>query len=481
MSSFSSLGIGLGGNVDVNGLIKASVDAVKMPITEAGGLQQQATITQAKVSAFGQLKSMVSTLSDALGKLTSVTGWNGVTATSSKSDVISATAVGGAAATSFSVEVQNLAKAQTTISSSLQPSGQAVGAGTLKLEIGTWAGSPQTFTAGSASPVSIDVSATDTLSDIAGKINGASGAGVTATILNDANGERLMLTSKSTGDAAGFRLSVTSDADGSTSDNAGLSRLVNGASTTYGSNANGKVNGIAVTSATNAFTNVVAGVTFTATSTTTDPVTITVAKDTSAVKANVQAFVTAYNALNSALNADTAYDQSTKTGALLQGDSSAVTLQDTLRTALQAVVGNGSLRTLSDIGVVVDGGSGNVTPDGSLRLDSSKFDSAMANPDDVKAFFRGPDDGSTTDGFAEQFKSVTTQLLDTGGFFATKDQTYADALKRNAQDTQDINDRADRLQASLTQRYTALDTQMASLNALSSYVGQQIGVWNKML
>jgi len=240
MSSFSSLGIGLGGNVDVNGLIKASVDAVKMPITEAGGLQQQATITQAKVSAFGQLKSMVSTLSDALGKLTSVTGWNGVTATSSKNDVISATAVGGAAATSFSVEVQNLAKAQTTISSSLQPSGQAVGAGTLKLEAGTWAGSPQTFTAGSASPVSIDVSATDTLSDIAGKINGASGAGVTATILNDANGERLMLTSKSTGDAAGFRLSVTNDADGSTSDNAGLSRLVNGATTTYGSNANGK-------------------------------------------------------------------------------------------------------------------------------------------------------------------------------------------------------------------------------------------------
>ena len=481
MSSFSSLGIGLGGNVDVNGLIKASVDAVKMPITEAGGLQQQATITQAKVSAFGQLKSMVSTLSDALGKLTSVTGWNGVTATSSKSDVISATAVGGAAATSFRVEVQNLAKAQSTISSSLQPSGQAVGAGTLKLEIGTWAGSPQAFTAGSDASVSIDISATDKLSDIAGKINGASGAGVTATIINDANGERLMLTSKSTGDAAGFRLSVTSDADGSTSDNAGLSRLVNGASTEYGSNANGKVNGIAVTSATNAFTNVVAGVTFTATSTTTDPVTVTVAKDTSAVKANVQAFVTAYNALNSALNDATSYDKSTKTSALLQGDSAAVNLQNTLRTALTAVVGNGSLRTLSDIGVVIDGGSGNVTPDGSLRLDGAKFDSAMANPDDVKAFFRGPDDGAATDGFAEQFKSVTSQLLDTGGFFATKAQTYADALKRNAQDTQDINDRADRLQASLTQRYTALDTQMASLNALSSYVGQQIGVWNKML
>ncbi len=479
MASFSSLGIGLGGNVDVNGLIKASVDAVKMPITEAGGLQQQATITQAKVSAFGQLKSMVSTLSDALGKLTSVTGWNSVSATSSKSDVISATAVGGAAATSFDVQVQNLAKAQTTISESLQPPGQAVGAGTLKLEIGTWAGSPKAFTAGSAAPVSIDISATDTLSDIAGKINGSSGAGVTATILNDSNGERLMLTSKSTGDAAGFRLSVTQDADGNTSDNAGLSRLVNNSSTQYGSNANGTVDGVAVTSATNAFANVVAGVTFTATATTTDPVTITVAKDTSAVQANVQAFVTAYNALNSALNADTAYDQSTKTGALLQGDSSTVTLQDTLRTALQTVVGSGTLRNLSDIGVVVDGGSGNVSPDGSLRLDSAKFSAAMANPDDVKAFFRGSDDGNGTDGFASKFKVTTSRLLDSSGFFATKSKTYDAALKRNAQDTQTILDRADRLQKSLTDRYTALDTKMSGLNALNAYIGQQVTAWNK--
>ncbi len=479
MASFSSLGIGLGGNVDVNGLIKASVDAVKMPITEAGGLQQQATITQAKVSAFGQLKSMVSTLSDALGKLTSVTGWNGVTATSSKSDVISATAVGGAAATTFRVEVQNLAKAQTTISDSLQPSGKPVGAGTLKLEIGTWAGSPKAFTAGSASPVSIDISATDTLSDVAGKINGASGAGVTATIINDANGERLMLTSKSTGDAAGFRLSVTKDADGNTGDSAGLSRLVSNSSTEYGSNANAKVNGVAVTSATNAFANVVAGVTFTATSTTTDPVTITVAKDTSAVKANVQAFVTAYNALNGALNDATAYDQSTKSGALLQGDSGAVNLQNTLRNALKAVAGSGTLRNLSDIGVVVDGGSGNVSPNGNLRLDTTKFDKAMANPDDVKAFFRGSDDGNGTDGFANKFKVTTSRLLDSSGFFATKSKTYDAALKRNAQDTQTILDRADRLQKSLTDRYTALDTKMSGLNALNAYIGQQVTAWNK--
>ncbi len=107
MASFSSIGIGLGGNVDVNGLIKASVDAVKVPITKTNGLNQQAAMTNAKVSAFGQFKSLVSTLADAASKLTSVTGWNGVSATSSKSDAVSVSAVGGAAATSFNVQVQN--------------------------------------------------------------------------------------------------------------------------------------------------------------------------------------------------------------------------------------------------------------------------------------------------------------------------------------------------------------------------------------
>ena len=173
MASFSSIGIGLGGGVDVNALIKASVDAVKLPITKTGGLQQQAAITNAKVSAFGNFMSLVSALGEAASKLTSVTGWNGVKASSSNAESVSVSAVGGAAATTFSVQVQNLASAQSSISAALTPAKQPVGAGTLKFEIGSWAGDPKTFTAGTEKAVDIEVSATDTLADVAGKINGA--------------------------------------------------------------------------------------------------------------------------------------------------------------------------------------------------------------------------------------------------------------------------------------------------------------------
>ena len=479
MASFSSIGIGLGGNVDVNGLIKASVDAVKLPITKTNGLQQQAALTSAKVSTFGQFKSLVSTLADAASKLTSVTGWNGVKATSSNADAVSVSAVGGAAVTSFSVQVQNLAMAQSSMSAALQPTKQPVGAGTLTLATGTWAGSPKAFTAGSGEAVNLEISATDTLADVASKINGSK-AGVTATVLNDASGERLLLRSKTTGEAAGFQLSV-SDADGNLADGAGLSRLSTGMTTEYARNANATVNGIAVSSATNAVADTVAGVTFTANKVTTEAVTLTVEKDTSAVKKNIEAFVAAYNAVNSALNESTKYDKETQTAGLLQGDSTVLALQNTLRMALQSVNSSGALRNLSAVGVVSAGGLGlgNVSPDGSLELNATKFNKAMEDPDAVKEFFRGPEGGRVEDGFAGKFKAMTSQLLDTDGFFASKTKLYESALKLNAKEIERITDRADRLEKSLTQRYTALDTKMASLNALNAYIAQQVTTWNK--
>ncbi len=90
--------------------------------------------------------------------------------------------------------------------------------------------SPASFTPGAGVPVDIDITATDTVSDIASKINGAD-AGVTATVLSDASGERLLLRGKNTGEEAGFRLSVT-DADGVNDDANGLSRLVAGSTVT---------------------------------------------------------------------------------------------------------------------------------------------------------------------------------------------------------------------------------------------------------
>lgn len=486
MASFSSLGIGLGGGVDVNQLIDASKTMARLPITRPNGLNDQVKMTEAKISTYGQLKSLVATLGDAVGKLTSVTGWNGVTASSSDASFVTASAIGGTVATSFSVEVTSLAKAQTTTSNVSIPSGQQVGSGTLRLEVGKWTGAaePYTFAPGDGtSPVDIAVGASDTLADIAGKINGAK-AGVTATILSDASGERLLLRSNTTGKESGFRLSVQTDGDGAPADTAGLSRLVVGATTSeYGADAVAKVNSIEVTSSTNVFANTVAGVTFTAVkkTDTNAPITVSVAKDSSAVKTNLENFVKAYNAVNQALSQLTAYDQGTKTTGLLQGDTTAVALQNTLRMAIQSVAtgtGTGGLRSLSDVGVMVSKGTG-ILPTGDLELDASKLDKAMADPDAVKALFRGPDGGSLTDGVAGKIKAATDGLLSGSGFFASKDKLLQKTLSNVQKEISRVEDRADSVEKNLKVRYTALDSQMSRLNALNAYVTQQVSTWNK--
>src|SRR3989344_4700378 len=430
MATISSPGVGTNG-LDVKSII-SQLDTLKL----------QAATVNTKISAFGQIKSLVSTLQDAAGKLTSVTGWNGVATTSSDSKFVSATAVGGTLPTTFSVEVQSLAKAQATASAALLPVGGALGSGTLRLELGKWSVAPASFTPGSGQPVDITISASDKLSDVASKINGAN-AGVTASVLSDASGERLLLRSKSTGEEFGFRLSVMEDGDtdpqsAGNTDATGLSRLVNRATVTPAA-----------------------------------PINIPGSKDTSAIQSNIDGFVKAYNAINQLLQDATKYDAATKSAGLLQGDSTAVALQNSLRNAIQSVTtGGGAFQRLADIGITQQLG-------GDLAVDSSKLTKALSeNPDDVKNLFRNTG-GGAADGIAVQLKALTTNLLSNDGFFKSKDATLQLSLKRNSQDQTRVNEKVEAFEKRITQRYNALDTQLSSLNGLNAYISQQVTAWNK--
>ncbi len=474
MATISSPGVGTNG-LDVKSIISQLVTLEKRPLDT---LKLQAATVNTKISAFGQIKSLVSTLQDAAGKLTSVTGWNGVATTSSDSKFVSATAVGGTLPTTFSVEVQSLAKAQATASAALLPVGGALGSGTLRLELGKWSVAPASFTPGSGQPVDITISASDKLSDVASKINGAN-AGVTASVLSDASGERLLLRSKSTGEEFGFRLSVMEDGDtdpqsAGNTDATGLSRLVNGATITQAAaDAKATVNGIAVSSATNTFASTISGVTFKAEQVTTAPIDITVSKDNSAIQSNIDGFVKAYNAINQLLQDATKYDAATKSAGLLQGDSTAVALQNSLRNAIQSVTtGGGAFQRLADIGITQQLG-------GDLAVDSSKLTKALSeNPDDVKNLFRNTG-GGAADGIAVQLKALTTNLLSNDGFFKSKDATLQLSLKRNSQDQTRVNEKVEAFEKRITQRYNALDAQLSSLNGLNAYISQQVTAWNK--
>jgi flagellar hook-associated protein 2 len=383
---------------------------------------------------------------------------------------------GQASATSFSVGVQALAKAQSTVSTAVA-AGASIGSGALTLQLGTW--NAGVFTAGTAAAVSVTVGANDDLSQVAAKIND-SGSGVVATVLSDASGERLMLRSKETGAVSGFRVQAT-EGTGPT-DVPGLSRLafdlaaptVGMAANTYqaGQDAKATINGIAVTSATNQLKDAVPGLTISLNEVTTSEAMITGTVDKEAMTKNIQAFVDAYNAINTMLAESTKYDDVAKTRGNLQGDSTTVGLRNSLRSVLTAGVEGGTFKMLSDIGI-------SLGRDGNLTVNGAKLSTSLDNLDEVKKLFIQRHEDGTSTGLAAKMKAYTGNLLSYDGLLNSKTDSLARESDRNLQQQDKVTKRAAVVETQLRKTYTALDVKMGTLSALATYMEQQVAQWNK--
>jgi flagellar hook-associated protein 2 len=477
MSTISSAGIGSG--LDVESIVTKLMAIEKQPLT---ALQTQASALDSKISAFGTITSQLSALNDSVTALSLPATWSSKTVSSSNTTAVSASVSGtGALTTSFSLQVSQLAQGQSVASSAVT-AGSGFGAGSLSIQLGTWAGTTPAFTAGSAAAVSVTVAQGDSMSTIAGKIN-AAGAGVTATVIKDLSGERLLMRSTATGEASGFRIQTT-DGAGATGpslaalafDNPSAGAGMAANPVQYGLNAKASINGVAIASASNTLADTVPGLTLTLSQVTTAPVEIAVSNDTGSQTTAVNAFVKAYNAMNEMFNAATKYDSTTKTGALLQGDSTTTGLQTAMRTLIGAVSGGGgTLQRLSDLGISIskDGA-------GDLAIDSTKLAAALKDPVGVGAFFTsatGKSDSAT--GFATRMKTFLDGAIGSAGILAVKTTSLQSQKTSNGKDQARLSDRLTTVEANMRKQYSALDTKMASLTALNSYITQQIAQWNK--
>lgn len=469
----SSTGIGSG--LDVNSIVEQLTALEKRPLVQ---LQSKAISIQTQLSAFGSIKSQIAALQDAASKLRLDSAWNGLTVTSTNAAAVGGTVSGVASATSISVEVAKLAKAQSLASNAV-PAATNMGTGTLTIQLGAWNAGLNSFTPGTAPAVPITIApGEDTLAAIASKINGAN-AGMTATVLKDATGERLLLRSKETGLEQGFRIQVT-DTDGDNTDNQGLSRLAydpeNGTagmnSTQAARNAEASINGVAVVSAKNTLVDTIPGVTLNLAQETTGPVEITLATDTATMKKNISDFVAAFNALNKTLTEATKYDAETKTAGVLQGDSTTVGLKNALRTVVGSSTTGGIYSRLADIGIDLKLG-------GDMAINNTKLDAALQNPAELKKLFATDNGNAQTNGFGLKLKDFTAGLLADSGVVSTKSNALKTAIDRNAKDQDKVNDRADLMEKRLRAQYTALDMKMGSLSTLNSFITQQVTQWNK--
>jgi flagellar hook-associated protein 2 len=471
---------GIGSGLDVNSIVQAMVAAESQPLTD---LQTAAQGLNTKLSAVGQVQSYLSSLSDALSALTDPTLWSRTAANSSDTSSVNATASAGAAAGNYNIAVGQLASSQSASSAAFTSSSATVGTGVLTISTGSWSSDNSSFTAGSAAPVTISIDAGDTLAQIRDKINGAN-AGVTAAIVTDGSGARLSITSSQTGAANAFKIDVSDGGDGNDTDAAGLSALAyDPAAGTQGltrnqsaADAQATINGIAVTSASNTLSNVLDGLTLTLSKVTSSPVSVTVSADSSAAQSAINGFVTSYNNAMSYLRSATKYDAGTKVAGPLQGDMTIVSLTSQLRSMIGGnSSASGVFQRLSDIGIQPQ-------QDGSLKVDSGKLSTALGNLPELQKMLAAPlADGAanSTSGMAQQLYSYVSGALSFDGVLTGETNGINARLKDNSSQQDAMQQRINAYQARVQAQYQALDTQMGSLNSLSSYVSQQMSLLAK--
>ena len=426
-NSISSLSINQtsansGTGIDVTAVVNQILDSERGPEnamkTQQSQLQSEATDLNTLQSELTALQTQVNALRDPVGVLSKAA------ATSSRTEIISATAQGSAAAGTHLVVVNNLASTGTAYSDAVQSSSSTFSAGVISLTIG-----------GVQHDIQVD-STNNTLSGLAKSIN-SQNLGVTASIVNDASGSRLALVSNAAGSAGD--ISIVSNRSG---------LAMNKGAT--GQNASLMIDGVPYSSASNIVTGAIAGVTLNLNSSAPNTeVLVTVGVDQASVQQAVQDFVTAYNTLIKSVNSEFSYDATTGSSGVLSTDSSIRTLQSILLSNITySITGNNGLVNLASIGV-------NMNNDGTLSVDSSQL-SNVINTDysDFQNFFQ-----TGTTGFAQNLGSTLNMLASPGDGIINVDLT--ENLSMQSQLTQQINDFEDRLaaqQTSLINEYSQMDT-----------------------
>lgn len=97
----------------------------------------------------------------------------------------------------------------------------------------------------------------------------------------------------------------------------------------------------------------------------------------------------------------------------------------------------------------------------------------------MQQLFTNNNSNHLTNGFAIKFRDFGKGLAASGGSIPSKAKALQGVLDSNTKEQAKVNDRAAFFETRLRKQYSALDAQMAGLNALNAYVTQQVATWNK--
>ncbi len=430
---------GIGSGMDTEGIVTALVGVERQG---QDALKTKLTATNSSVSNLSSVSSLLSKLKAASDALDTTAEVGSYKATSSNAAIV-ASAGGLATPGKYSLTVDKLAKEQRTYSNTIASVGTALNqSGTLKLGVG------------SGATKDIEIAATDTIDDVMGKIN-AAGLRLTASAFYDGQSYRIQLRGQDTG--AANALSITE---------VGTSFGFDVAANTVqkAQDAELKLDGFTIKSATNQVTGAIRGVTLALTNTTTEAVNVAIDSDPDSLKTKLNALVDAYNGVISKVK-DLAGTASSKAkDSVLAGDSTLRSIVTRLSSSLQTVIGgSGSYTTLGSVGLSVD-------RTGKLALDAGKFDKAVAaDSAGVTKLLSGVDGGAQ--GVMDIVSSAVDDFTRLGtGRLVTRSDGLTATAKRLQTRIDSEETRINRYADQLRKQFTQMDTAVANYKNQSTYL-----------
>lgn len=452
MASIQAPGIGSG--LDVNNIVSQLIALERRPIDR---LDRKQVIVNAQISAYGSLKSKISSFQTAMQGLSSISSFQVFSAVSNDENVFTATADSSAAAGNYSINVTALAERDKIATQAYVDTAAVVGEGTLTLSVG-----------GDSFDVVID-GTNNTVAGIRDAINAAAdNTGVSATIVTDDNGAQLILSTDETGTANTLTVTVSGDTDANNTDDAGLSALaydvgggvVHRAAITTAADSVVEIDGFIVTSSSNTISGALDGVVIAAKSIGNSTLSIT--RDDAKITESVQAFADAYNALKSEID--------TQRAGQLEADSTLLTIER----QLSAIFNSGSPITGSNFSYLVEVG---LSTDelGKLQIDNSDLTAALdADFESFANLFAAQDEG-----IAFRLEALADSLLDTDGLIDAREdglQTQIDSIEDQKLR---LEDRLVIIERRIRAQFSALDILVSKLSSTGDFLTQQLSALNK--
>lgn len=453
---------GVGSGIDIDSIVSAEVSAQKAP--KQSQIDKATTKATTSLSAIGTLKSALEKFQKSMEDLAENSSFTGMTAKSSNEEALTAKVGAGAASGTYVIKTTSIATS-SKVATQYVSTGTTFGAGTF------------TITQGSGSPTTIKVASGATLSDIRDSINTQlKDSGITANIISDSEGQRLVLSSATTGEGTDISLSTSSTTleslkiDGvntQASDTAGGYVVAPAADAVY------TIDGLSMKSSTNEITTAISGVEFTLLEDD-SKATITVDTNTDGLKESITSFVDSYNSLMSTIKTLTTVTSSTDddgnattTAAALTSDSTVRNIVSGLRNQLISNSGDGgTIKLLSQLGVSTQN-------DGTLSIDDDELEAALEkNAASVEGFFTG------TNGLLTRMSTSLDIYADDDGLLDQRTDSLNDTLSNLSKQQTNLDRRIEKYEATMYAKYNAMDTLVAQLTATSDSVMTTLNALN---